>query len=70
MIEILKNGRKMKMPNKYVEHSFYCINCGKKGIPLWRNKGHLHSKGHRKKLATLENYPVFARSKSALNMEV
>ena len=35
---------------KYEDHSFYCLNCGKKGIPIWRNKGHLHSKNHRKAL--------------------
>ena len=36
--------------NHYEQHSFYCLNCGKKGIPLWRDKGHLHSKNHRKVL--------------------
>ncbi len=35
---------------KYEVHSFYCLNCGRKGIPLWRDKSHLHSKNHRKKL--------------------
>lgn len=35
---------------KYENHSFYCLNCGKKGIPIWRDKGHLHSKNHRKVL--------------------
>lgn len=35
---------------KYENHSFYCLNCGHKGIPIWRNKGHLHSKNHRKTL--------------------
>lgn len=35
---------------KYEDHSFYCLNCGHKGIPIWRNKGHLHSKNHRKAL--------------------
>ena len=20
---------------KYEDHSFYCLNCGKKGIPIW-----------------------------------
>lgn len=34
----------------YVEHSFYCLNCGKKGIPIWRNEGHLRAKNHRKVL--------------------
>ena len=35
---------------RYEDHSFYCLNCGKKGIPIWRNKGHLYSKDHRKAL--------------------
>ena len=36
--------------NDYAEHSFYCINCGKKGIPLMRRQGFKHGKMHRKKL--------------------
>ena len=32
------------------EHSFYCINCGNKGIPLMRQRGFQHSGMHRKKL--------------------
>lgn len=35
---------------KYEEHSFYCINCGRKGIPILRNRSKLHTKNHRKKL--------------------
>ena len=35
---------------KMVSHDFYCINCGNRGIPLSRNRGHYHSKHHRKKL--------------------
>lgn len=35
---------------KYEDHSFYCLNCGKRGIPIWRNKSHLYSKNHRKVL--------------------
>lgn len=35
---------------RYEEHSFYCLNCGKKGIPIWRDKSHLHAKNHRKVL--------------------
>ena len=35
---------------KYEQHSFYCLNCGKKGIPLLRDKSHLHAKNHRKVL--------------------
>lgn len=34
----------------YAEHSFYCINCGNKGIPIARNQGFKHKKMHRKKL--------------------
>lgn len=33
-----------------IEHTFWCINCGKQGISLQRNVGHQHSKHHRKKL--------------------
>ena len=32
------------------DHTFYCLNCGHKGIPLIRQRGHLHSKNHRKAL--------------------
>ena len=35
---------------RIVEHSFYCIQCGKKGIPLARQVGHQRSSFHRKKL--------------------
>lgn len=34
----------------YEEHNFFCINCGKKGIPLRRKVGFQHSRFHRKKL--------------------
>lgn len=34
----------------YAEHSFYCINCGNKGIPLMRKQGFKHESMHRKKL--------------------
>ena len=34
----------------YIQHDFYCLKCGQKGLPVWRNNGHLHSKNHRKKL--------------------
>lgn len=34
----------------YESHDFYCLNCGKKSIPLSRKVGHQHSKNHRKKL--------------------
>ena len=41
------------MAKGFVEHSFYCINCGKKGIPLQRRTGHKHGKFHMKKLYCL-----------------
>lgn len=31
-------------------HDFYCIACGRKGIPLARKRGHQHESFHRKKL--------------------
>ena len=34
----------------YESHDFYCLNCGKKTIPLSRNYGFKHAKGHRKRL--------------------
>ena len=34
----------------YDNHTFYCINCGKKGIPIMRKQGHQHKSFHRKKL--------------------
>ena len=34
----------------FEEHSFFCIKCGNKGIPLRRKKGHQHGRFHRKKL--------------------
>jgi hypothetical protein len=39
-----------------VEHSFYCMKCGRKGIPLARKEGHQHKSFHRKKL-----YCVFCK---------
>lgn len=30
--------------------SFYCINCGKRGIPVWRDVGRRYGPGHRKAL--------------------
>ena len=35
---------------KYTEHSFYCMRCGQKGVPIARRDSHNHSKHHRKKL--------------------
>ena len=37
----------------FSEHSFYCIQCGNKGIPIMRNNGRAKEKFHRKKLYCL-----------------
>ena len=34
----------------FEQHDFYCINCGHKGIPIQRKKGHQHKNLHMKKL--------------------
>ena len=34
----------------YIESSFYCIKCGKKGLPIQRRKSLQREKMHRKKL--------------------
>lgn len=39
--------------NSFVENSFYCINCGNKGIPVLRNRGFQRESFHRKKLYCL-----------------
>lgn len=36
-----------------VTHDFYCINCGKKGLPVARKQGHQHGRLHMKKLFCL-----------------
>lgn len=36
--------------SNYSEHSFWCINCGNRGIPLARPQGFQHKRMHRKKL--------------------
>ena len=41
------------MGKAFEEHSFYCIKCGNKGIPLSRSQGHKHGSMHRKKLYCL-----------------
>ena len=38
------------MGKNYAEHSFYCIKCGNKGIPLMRKQGFQHERFHRKKM--------------------
>jgi Zn finger protein HypA/HybF involved in hydrogenase expression len=35
---------------KTIENKFRCLNCGKAGIPLRREKGHQHKDEHRKKM--------------------
>ena len=35
---------------KTVEHEFYCLKCGKKGLPVLRKQGYQKEKFHRKKL--------------------
>lgn len=34
----------------YSETTFYCMNCGEKGIPIQKSKGRGKAKFHRKKL--------------------
>ena len=36
--------------SKRIEHDFYCIKCGNKGIPLFRKAGHQHKSFRGKKL--------------------
>lgn len=36
--------------NSYETHQFYCINCGKAGIPIPRMSARYRAKGHRKLL--------------------
>ena len=55
---------------KEESHQFYCVECGKKGIPVARSKSSQREKGHLKKLWCLnckketnhaeisKNYPV------------
>ena len=40
----------MSSCRNYESHDFYCINCGSKGINLFRSKGQRRSSFHRKKL--------------------
>lgn len=32
----------------FEEHSFYCLNCGRRGIPLMRRSARCHGSEHRK----------------------
>jgi hypothetical protein len=34
----------------YIEHDFYCLQCGNRGIPIRRSEGKKKEKFHRKKL--------------------
>ena len=38
-----------------IEHQFYCIKCGKRGIPLARKRGAQREKYHSKKLFCLNS---------------
>ena len=38
------------MGKNYKMHRFFCIQCGKEGIPIPRKQGHQHTRFHRKKL--------------------
>lgn len=40
----------MAKPRKTEMHDFFCLKCGKKGLPVHRRQGHQHGKYHRKKL--------------------
>ena len=31
-----------------VQCSLYCLNCGEKGLPIWRDRSKLHTNEHRK----------------------
>ena len=42
---------------KYEMHDFYCMNCGRKGLPCQRKVGQLHEEFHRKKL-----YCIFCKT--------
>jgi transcription elongation factor Elf1 len=33
-----------------ISHRFFCLNCGKENIPIYRKSGRLHKKMHRKAL--------------------
>lgn len=39
-----------KRLNAFETHDFYCINCGKKGIPISRQQGHRREAFHRKSM--------------------
>lgn len=39
-----------KQMRAFETHDFYCINCGKKGIPITRKLGHQHGAFHRKSM--------------------
>ena len=44
------NKKEMRKMVKYEEHQFYCLLCGRPGIPLRRKTGFKHEAFHRKKL--------------------
>lgn len=43
-------GRKKNKRPSMETHSFYCMNCGNRGIDLMRSQGFQHGRMHRKKL--------------------
>ena len=42
---------------KFESHDFYCLNCGKKGLPVQRKMGQQRGQFHRKKL-----YCIFCKT--------
>lgn len=43
-------ARRQNNPLSFEAHDFYCMKCGKKGIPLPRNKGNAKEENHIKHL--------------------
>lgn len=42
--------RRSKSGRDYTTHDFYCLNCGRRAIPIARHTGHMHGKFHYKRL--------------------
>ena len=42
--------QRTRMSSTYVSSTFFCTQCGKRGIPIPRSKNHLREKGHLKRL--------------------
>lgn len=45
-----KKNKSFNYSNTYEEHNFYCLNCGRKGISIARNRGFKREKLHRKRM--------------------